>query len=74
MDWAWNTNGKRYKTFIAEDTKRKRLQTTDIVMEDDNIKHIIRMQQYQLRIEREIKLYKQQMRQNDYLQCCRRQG
>lgn len=74
MDWAWNANGKRYKLSANEDTKRKRLMTADVTMEDESIIYKRKIQQYQYKIEREIALYKQQMHEIDYIQCCKRQG
>ena len=70
MEWQWNTNGKRFKVAMYEDTKKKRIGSYDVNMEEDNAVLRIYRQKLQFRLDREIALYRQQVRDTNYTQCC----
>ena len=70
MEWQWNANGKRYRVLNLEDTKKKRIGQADVVMEDENIQNRIYVQRLQHKLERELNIYKQQIKENNYVQCC----
>lgn len=71
MDWQWNANGKRFKVLKPELTKKKRVDPIDIQMEVENAQYKSSSQNIRQRLDREISIYKQQIRDFNR-ECCTR--
>jgi hypothetical protein len=71
MEWEWNSNGKRVRLAYHEDSKKKRIGQGDIIMEDTVNLYKIQMQRLQIKLDREMSLYKQQVYESNYNPCCK---
>ena len=72
MDWQWNSNGKRFRVSEFENTKKKRIGSVDVPMEDECASYKLYLQKIQNRLDREVMIYKQQIYENSYLMCCKK--
>ena len=68
MDLKWGKNGKRYRVMIEESSKRKRVDQ-DVYMEESTQSYV--KAQMLAKIEREITIYKQQIREYSFKGCCK---
>jgi hypothetical protein len=67
MDLKWGKNGKRFRVMIEEPSKRKRVEQ-DVYMEESTQNHV--KAQMLAKIDREITIYKQQIREYSFKGCC----
>ena len=70
MEWQWNGNGKRCKISIPEDSKKIRIGTSDVLMEDEDLQYKFHIHNLRSKLDRELSLYKRQLIEKNYLQCC----